>query len=257
MNNFDRFSDKLVYGYNTRHGGVSTGIYESMDLSMNMGDDPELVRQNYEIWCGGMGIDTHDTVMVNQTHTNKVIRVDESNRGQGLYSERIYGVDAMVTNCKGLALVTSHADCVPVYIYDPVNEAIGLAHAGWRGTVGQIVRNTVEMMTSEFGSNPADMYAMIGPCISIKHFECDRDVIDAIDAMDIDCSSMYYYIEAKNKYHASLSGINKLVLEASGISEDRIDMCDTCTYERADLYFSHRRQGRNRGGQAAILSMRR
>jgi len=257
MTQFKDYDPEIIYGYSTRKGGVSKGIFESMNLSLSMPDDPANVKRNFEIWCDSLGVDPRDMVMVRQTHTANVIRVDEKNKGQGIYRERIEAVDGMVTNVPGIALVTSHADCVPVYLYDPVHRAIGLSHAGWRGTVAEIAGATVSKMTEEFGSVPEEMIAMIGPCICREHFECDRDVVDAVERMSIDGSEMVYYDPVKGKYHVSLAGLNRLVLEASGIPEDRIDMQDRCTYENTELYFSHRRQGRERGGQAALLMMRR
>ena len=140
---FEQFKDKLVCDYSTRNGGVSTGCYDSMNLSLTTDDALANILENYKLWCGSLGIDTRQLVMLHQTHSSEVIRVDEENCGEGLYKPRRAGVDGMVTNSKGVALITSHADCAPIYIYDPVNEAIGLSHAGWRGTTLEIARRTV------------------------------------------------------------------------------------------------------------------
>ena len=114
-----------------------------------------------------------DLVIGLQTHTNNVVRVDERNKGQGLFRTRMKDVDGMVTNVPGVALVTYHADCTPVYLYDPVKKAIGMVHAGWRGTVKEIAGAAVRKLQTEFGTDPADLVAMIGPCISKEYFECD------------------------------------------------------------------------------------
>ena len=257
MFNFDRFADRIIYSYSTRKGGVSTGIYESMNLSYSMGDDPASVRRNFELWCKKLGTTAERLVMVKQTHTTNVIAVDSSFCGQGVTRPKeVENTDAMVTDERGVALATTHADCAPVYLYDPVKEAIGLAHAGWRGTVGEIAARTVEKMTAEYGSDPADIYAMVGPCISQKRFECDSDVIEAVREMSIDGSAACRYDEVSGKYHVSVAELNRLVLTGAGISADRIDMNDKCTYDNEDLYFSHRRQGLARGSQAALLQLR-
>ena len=132
-----------------------------------------------------------------------------------------------------------------------------MTHAGWRGTVACIAANTVRKMAEEFGSDPKDVVTRIGPCISQKYFECDRDVIDAVEAMPTDGSGTWFYREETGKYHVSLADLNALVLQDAGILPEHIDRADACTYANADLYFSHRRQGRNRGGQAALLMMKR
>ena len=276
MDGLERFRDKIVYDFSTKHGGVSTGIYASMNLSFSMGDDPEKVTENYRLWCEGLGVDYKRTVLLSQMHTTNVVRVDETNCGEGLFRKRQQYTDGMVTNCKGIALITYHADCVPLYFYDPVHEAIGMAHAGWRGTVGGMAQVMASKMKDEFGSAPEELYTRIGPCISQKYFECDSDVVDEVAAMpvwdmlDLPASSLHEvpgydrrlpeeictFDEAAGKYHVSLSRLNKLVMEAAGVPAEQIDMADACTYEHDELYFSHRRQGRARGGQAAMLMLK-
>ncbi len=268
---FERFRDELIYDYSTKHGGVSEGFFASMNLSLATGDEPAKIKENFRLWCGGLGVDPSALVMVGQTHTTNVIRVDERNRGEGLARERIHDVDGMITDRPGVALVTSHADCVPLYFYDPVHKVIGLAHAGWRGTVDGMAAVMIRRLAEEFGSAPADLYTRIGPCISQTFFECDRDVVDAVMAMPLwgaqegvpvpgydRClpEEICYYDAVAGKYHVSLARLDREVMLQAGVPADHIDMADTCTYAREDLYFSHRRQGMQRGGQAALLMMR-
>lgn len=254
--NFNDYSDDIVFGFNTRTGGVSTGVYDSMNLSLTLPDDPADVMENYEIWCRDLGVRIQDLVIGLQTHTNNVVRVDERNKGQGLFRTRMKDVDGMVTNVPGVALVTYHADCTPVYLYDPVKKAIGMVHAGWRGTVKEIAGAAVRKLQTEFGTDPADLVAMIGPCISKEYFECDRDVVDAVRAMNIPAEEMISYDTVKNKYHVSIAGVNRLVLEAAGVPGNHIDMQDRCTYGNPSLFFSHRRDGLKRGGHCALLMLR-
>lgn len=272
---FERFCDKIVFDYSTKHGGVSTGVYATMNLSFSLGDDPAVLQENYRLWCKGLGVDPKNIVMTWQTHTTNVICVDAQNRGEGLERERVHDVDGMITNCKGVALVTSHADCVPLYFYDPEHEAIGMSHAGWRGTVGGMAEVTIRKMEDAFGTDPAALYTRIGPCISKRYFECDRDVVDAVMKMPIWQSPLLEeplrpvpgydkglpetictYDERAGKYHVSLSRLNRLVMLAAGVPAEQIEMADTCTYEHDEMYFSHRRQGLARGGQAALLMMK-
>lgn len=252
---FDKFYDRLKYGYSTRKCGVSSGIYESMNLSNSMGDDPEKVRKNFEIWLGSYGLDIRDIVSLQQIHSDNIIVAGEAERGRGPISGRIPDADAMITNTKGLILCTGHADCAPIYIYDPVQNAIGLAHAGWRGTTLGISSKTALAMKREFGSEPKDMYAMIGPCIHIAGFECDEDVAAAVAAMDIHGETFCYYDEEACKYHVSIPDVNREVLIRAGLKPENIEISPECTFEMADKYFSHRRQGSERGGQAAFLTL--
>ena len=254
--NFDKYKEDIVWSYSTRHGGVSSGKYASMNLSFSTGDGPEKVRENYRLWGEALGVDTSQMVLLKQTHTANVLAVDHSFCGEGLYRPARSDFDGMVTDEKGVALVTSHADCTPVYIYDPVSHAIAMVHAGWKGTVGEIPAHAIELMKKKYGSRPEDMIAMIGPCISQKRFQCDRDVVDRVDQMSIDGSDQYYFDEAEGKFHVSLAGLNRKVLVSAGIPVENIDMNDACTYDNDELYFSHRRMGKERGGQAALLMMK-
>lgn len=275
---FERFRDELIFDYSTKHGGISTGVYASMNLSFSTGDDPAAVNANYRLWCKGLGVDPARLAMVWQTHSTNVIRVDGPNAGEDMAACRVREVDGMVTDRPGVALVTSHADCVPLYFYDPVRRAIGLSHAGWRGTVGGMAAVTIRRMAEEYGCCPANLQARIGPCISQRYFECDRDVVDAVlrmplwddwsaaangDSAESLCgydralpADICYYDSEKGKYHVSLSRLNRAVMMAAGIPAANIDMADTCTYAHEELYFSHRRQGSRRGGQAALLMMK-
>ena len=135
---FEKFPG-IVHGFSTRLGGVSQGIYESMNLSFTRGDEESAVRENYRRLSDAMGFSMEDIVTSDQTHTTNVRVVTEEDRGNGITKPRPYtDVDGMITNVPGIVLVTSYADCVPLYFVDPVRKAIGLSHSGWKGTVGHI-----------------------------------------------------------------------------------------------------------------------
>ena len=161
--------DKLpgfVHAFSTRLGGVSEGIYSSMNLSFTRGDKEEAVKENYKRMADAAGFDMNDIVTSDQTHTANVRLVTEEDRGNGITKPRPYtDVDGMITNVPGLVLATFYADCVPLYFIDPVHRAIGLSHSGWRGTVAKIGAVTVRRMQEEFGSRPSEIYAAVGPSI--------------------------------------------------------------------------------------------
>ena len=124
------------HGFSTRLGGVSSGDFASLNLSFDRGDDPEAVRENFRRIGAAIGVRCEDMVLSQQTHTTNIRLVTEEDRGKGITKERDYtDVDGLVTNVPGICLVTSYADCVPLYFVDPVKKAIGLSHSGWRGTV--------------------------------------------------------------------------------------------------------------------------
>ena len=167
------------HGFSTRLGGVSSGDFASLNLSFDRGDDPEAVRENFRRIGAAIGVRSEDMVLSQQTHTTNIRLVTEEDRGKGITKERDYtDVDGLVTNVPGICLVTSYADCVPLYFVDPVKKAIGLSHSGWRGTVGKIGRKTVEMMTEQFGSDPKDILAAVGPSVCVDCYEVSGDVIE-------------------------------------------------------------------------------
>ena len=133
----------VKHGFSTRLGGVSGGYYESLNLSFDRGDDPEAVRENFRRIGEAIGVQVEDMVMSKQTHTTNVRVVTEEDRGKGIVRDRDYtDIDGLITNVRGICLVTSYADCVPLYFVDPVRKAIGLSHSGWRGTVGKIGKDS-------------------------------------------------------------------------------------------------------------------
>ena len=174
---FEQFAD-IVHGFSTRLGGVSEGIYASMNLSFTRGDKDAAVYENYRRFAAALGFSERDIVTSDQTHTANVRIITEEDRGNGITKPRPYtDVDGMITNVRGLVLATFYADCVPLYFVDPVHHAIGLSHSGWRGTVAKIGAVTIRKMQETYGTDPADVYAAIGPSICQECYEVSEDVI--------------------------------------------------------------------------------
>ena len=169
------------HGFSTRLGGVSEGCYASLNLSFDRGDREEAVRENFRRIGEAMGVRCEDMVLSRQTHITNVRVVTEDDRGKGIVRERDYtDVDGLVTDVPGICLVTSYADCVPLYFVDPVKKVIGLSHSGWRGTVGKIGKKTVELMAERFGSKPGDILAAVGPSVCMDCYEVSGDVIERV-----------------------------------------------------------------------------
>ena len=142
----------VVHGFSTRLGGVSQGIYSSMNLSFTRGDEEEAVKENYRRIAEAIGFSYDSIVCSDQTHTTNVLRVGQKDCGNGITHPRPYpDGDGLITDEPGVTLATFYADCVPLYLVDPVRKAIGLSHSGWRGTVGKIGKVTVEAMVKQFG----------------------------------------------------------------------------------------------------------
>ncbi len=248
----------VKHGFSTRLGGVSGGYYESLNLSFDRGDDPEAVRENFRRIGEAIGVQVEDMVMSKQTHTTNVRVVTEEDRGKGIVRDRDYtDIDGLITNVRGICLVTSYADCVPLYFVDPVRKAIGLSHSGWRGTVGKIGKKTVELMTESFGSDPADILACVGPSICSDCYEVSQDVIDKVkEVFDEALWESLFYEKGNGKYQLDLWKTNEEVFQEAGILPEHIAVTNVCTRCNSRILYSHRVQGDKRGNLCAFLALK-
>ena len=255
---FEKFPD-IVQAFSTRVGGVSQGIYSSMNLSFTRGDDDAAVHENYRRFAAAVGFEAEDIVTSDQTHTANVRVITEEDRGNGITKPRQYtDVDGMITNVPGLVLATFYADCVPLYFVDPVHHAIGLSHSGWRGTVAKIGAVTVERMREEYGSDPGDIYSAIGPSICQDCYEVSEDVIQefrtAFGRKDWD---VLFYRKENGKYQLNLWEANRIIMQEAGIREEHISMPGICTCCNPEFLFSHRASHGKRGNLGAFLGIRK
>lgn len=246
------------HAFSTRIGGVSEGDFSSMNFSFSRGDNPEHVRENYRRMAKILGTEESRMVLSYQTHTTNVRVVTEADAGKGVVRERDYrDVDGLVTNVSGITLVTFYADCVPLYILDPIHKAIGLSHSGWRGTVNRMGRETLRVMKQEYGTRPEDVIACIGPSICQDCFEVGEEVAEAF-AETFDCRyhERLFYQKTNGKYQLNLWKANEIIFQESGVPKNQIHVTDICTRCNPDLLFSHRRHGEKRGNLAAFLSLK-
>lgn len=244
----------LAHCFTTRMGGVSEGIFATLNLSFNRGDDPEAVRENFRRVSEALGVQYGDFVFSDQTHTANVRRVTRADAGNGLVREKsFFDTDGLITDEPGLVLSTFYADCVPLYFADPVHHAIGLSHSGWRGTVQQIGRVTVEAMGREFGSRPEDIICAIGPSICQDCYEVGAEV-----AMEFGNYSGSGILEAKGngKYQLDLWRANEIILRKAGVLPEHIAVTNICTCCNSTYLFSHRASKGRRGNLGAFLAIK-
>lgn len=195
--------------FSTREGGVSEGIYRSMNLSYTRGDKKEAVDENYRRIADVLGNSTEDMVCSDQTHTDHIRLVTAKDRGKGVTRPKDYAdVDGLITQEKGIVLCTFFADCVPLFFVDPVKKAIGLSHSGWRGTVQKIGRKTVERMGEAFGTDPKDVRAAIGPSICQDCYEVSEDVAEEF-GKSFPAGELFYETKP-GKYQLDLWEANRL-----------------------------------------------
>ena len=255
---FEPFEKTIIHGFSTRLGGVSKGIYESMNLSFTRGDEEESVYENYRRISEAIGFLPEDIVCSDQTHTTNVRRVGRADRGKGIVKARDYtDVDGLITNAPGIVLATFYADCVPLFFVDPKNRAIGLSHSGWRGTVAKIGEVTVRRMQEEFGSDPSEIYGAVGPSICQDCYEVSEDVASAF-AKEFSGHACEILIEkGGGKYQLDLWKSNEIVLRDAGILPEHLAVTNLCTCCNPNFLFSHRASHGKRGNLAAFLGLRK
>ena len=238
----------LVHGFTTREGGVSKGAYESLSMSPRRGDDIECVRRNEEILCEALELDIQRLSSTRQEHTDTVEIIDKERIGYGVKTPWEYGVDACITMQKNVPLLCYSADCVPILLYADDIKAVGVVHAGWRGTQTKIVYKTVQKL-KEMGAENENIYAAIGPCIGQCCYEVDSDVA-------LNFNEKYYIKKSNGKYMLDLALTNYDLIKSCSVKTENISMSGICTKCQNDLFFSHRGQNGKSGTLGGIICMR-
>jgi polyphenol oxidase len=241
----------------TRSGGASSSPFDTLNMALHVGDDPESVVENRDTCLTSLGLDPASLTTVEQVHGAKVAVIGPDETGSGALDAAgaIPGADAMITDRPGAALCIFTADCVPIFIVDPVNNAIGLAHAGWKGTAADIVTETLSAMTQSYGSRPQDCLAAIGPAIGRCCYEVGNDTANAIFKACADDRPIVRTCEGGACLRVDLPLANWLLLRKAGVPEESIALSQRCTCCNGDEFFSYRRDGET-GRMASILALR-
>lgn len=229
----------------TRHGGVSNGTYASFNQGEHCGDDKEAVCMNRLLLSEAIAIPKDRIIAPIQTHKDEVKVIESSffslsNEEQRAY---LYGVDALITSLPNVCVAVSTADCVPVLLYAPDVHVVAAIHAGWRGTILQIVKKVTRSLIEKYGANPSLMRAGIGPSISVDVFEVGEEVVEAFYEKGFDLDKVMRRDPESNKAHIDLWEANRLQLVACGLSGEHIEIAGICTYTHYEDFFSARRLG--------------
>ena len=254
---FEAFPE-FYHGFSTRLGGVSKGIYASMNLSFSRGDQEDAVLENYRRIADAIGFSLEGIVCSDQTHTVQIRQVTEADKGKGVLQRKDYtDIDGLITNVPGLTLTTFYADCVPLFFLDPVNKAVGLAHSGWRGTVGRMGEKMVKAMGDAFGSKPENLYTGIGPSICQDCYEVSEDVADRFreEFQGYEEEKTLLYKTTPGKYQLNLWRADEIVLAQAGILREHMSFPGICTCCNPEFLFSHRASQGKRGNLCAFLGV--
>ncbi len=236
----------LVHAVTTRHGGVSPAPFDTLNMSAHVGDEPERVHENLNRLHRALGLERSATVDASQAQADQVARVTPKERGT-----RIKGVDGLITNERGIPLMLRFADCVPILLYDPTHHAIGIAHAGWRGTVSKVLTNTVNEMRAAFGTAPRELFACIGPSIGPCCYEIGADVQEKVVVAFPD--SYELLLHKNGSTHLNLWEANAAQLHALGV--EHIEVAGVCTADHTNDFFSWRRENANTGRFSALIAL--
>ena len=244
---------RLHHGFFTRLGGVSQGVFESLNFRVSGGDSRELVLRNYRLAAQSLGADETNVVHTVQVHSDRIEVARPVTQmtaaGDGT------GADALITAEPGVVLTGFYADCQLILLYDHRARVCAVVHSGWRGTAQEILPKTIRRMVEEFGCKPGDLVAAVGPSICRSCFETDDDVPQALTAAYGDSISDYMYREGE-KWHVDLKNITYMALLREGLLPMNIDISNQCTRcGDKELFWSHRRQGDQRGVHAGMIVM--
>lgn len=245
----------VAHGFSTRLGGVSEGMWASLNLGVSRGDDPDRVRENHRRFLAAIGARQGKLVMTNQVHGGVVRTVTSADWKDDPYEKVNFEADGLMTATPGVTLMIFSADCIPILLYDPVRRVIAAAHAGWRGTAEGIAANAANRMKEVYGCRGEDILAAIGPGICPQCFETHEDVPNAMMAAMATAALPFMEIKENGKFAVDLKGINGRRLEQAGLDPAHIAVCAECTACQPDRFWSHRKMGTKRGSMAAAIQL--
>jgi len=247
--------DGLTAGFSARQTG---------NAALHVGDDPQAVIRNRTELTRSLDWRFEAYTCAEQVHGSEVRVLTREDAGSGRESQEkaIPGTDAMITNEPDVLLAMFFADCVPLYFYDPTTGAMGLAHAGWKGTVSEIAVRTVEKLRETYGVDPSNLLAAIGPSIGGCCYEVDdrvlrhvKPILGELGELDPDFAAENVVVpnEAGDRARLDLKHLNRQLMIKAGIMPSRIEMSSWCTSCRNDLFFSHRKDNGNTGRMMSWL----
>lgn len=239
ISHWEKLQPNLCVGFTTRNGGVSHPPYDTLNMGLHVSDQKDHVLMNRQQVGKQLGFPLENWVQGQQVHQTNIHHITYSDRGRGAFSymTSISQTDGLITKEKGILCTAVFADCVPIFFFDPKTSYIGIAHAGWKGTVKRIAEQMIIKLKT-LGANIADIKVVIGPCISQDNYEVDQRVINHIPDEDRENVAI---MTKENKYLLDLKQLNLNILLQSGVLRTNIDITNYCTYRHSDLFYSHRR----------------
>ncbi|AQT83852.1 Laccase domain protein [Paenibacillus larvae subsp. larvae] len=255
---------ELTAGFTSRRGGFSHHPFESFNIGLHVQDRPEDVIHNRHLLAKTINMPFDALTFGEQVHGSKVAVVTAEDRGKGRLSrkEAIQDKDAFITNESNLVLCALYADCVPLFFFDPVKKAMGIAHAGWKGTALNIASATVKAMNEQFGTKPEDLLGAVGPSIGVCCYEVNDAVVDQVkkalgeQRAKPETVELIIQEQEKGTYQLNLQECNRFFMQKAGILSSRIEVTQLCTSCSNEWFFSHRKEQGKTGRMAAWIALR-
>ncbi len=252
------FGDRrIIHGFSTRGGGTSKPPFSSLNLAYHVGDDPQAVAKNRQLYFAALGLDLERSTWAEQVHGSRVAVVDHNDVGRGALSSdsALPATDAMVTNLPSVSLAIMTADCVPILAFDPVRGAIGAAHAGWRGTLAKLAVEMIRTLKDVYGTQPSDCQVVIGPAIGGCCFQVGPEVVEAFTKNWTEYDDLCFISHSTDGWYIDLALANSLILQGIGISGKNIFGGSNCTCCHPQEYFSYRSDQGRTGRMAAVIGL--
>jgi polyphenol oxidase len=244
----------LVAGFTIRTGGESESPYESFNMGLHVGDDPDRVVANRRKLAGQLEMPFEEWTCADQVHGHQVCQVTASGAGRESLHDVIPATDGLFTAEKKVLLTSFYADCVPLFFLDPTSGAIGLAHAGWKGTVQRIAEEMVTSLSRSYNTQPENLLVAIGPSIGSCCYEVDERIMEHVRASVRDWETTVVPATKEGHYMIDLRSLNQLILQEAGVNPAHILSTDWCTSCRTDLFFSHRKEAGVKGTTGRMAS---
>lgn len=248
----------LIVGFTTKNGGVSEGPFSTLNMGLHVKDSVEAVCQNKEILARILNMPSENWVGCDQTHEEKIIKVNSDDKGKGVYSYNtaLAGTDGIYTNCENILLTLCFADCVPLYFYSMEHSLVGIAHAGWKGTVKNIGGNMIQRWVED-GVNIDTIQVAIGPAISAQAYIVDDYVVNrVVDALPGVEKDKYMKEVSSGQYALDLKKVNYELLLQAGVKVNNILCSSFCTSSDESLFFSHRRDKGKTGRMMSFIGLK-
>ncbi len=250
----NKFGSKISHFTSIRNGGNSQHPYGSMNVSLNVGESSDIVHSNRKLISQSFGVKEDNLLFADQVHDNKVVDISASffNLSMGGRNEYLSKVDGMISNQTGIILSVLSADCAGILLYDPINQAIGAVHSGWRGTVKKIVLVALNKMNQHYGSQPQDLLAVISPCISVENYEVGNEVAGEFRKAFSNFSHLID--ESYDIPHVNVSAANHQLLLEAGVKKEQIEFSKKCTFNNNAEFYSARKGDRGRFCSGIMLN---